>query len=173
MLLNTYDDVLSKKEVFTNTADREAKILRLITTNDPEKRMPPPEDGNSLTQDEISVIRKWIELGIPNTDEPPPNTDPVDSGTPIKPTYSEIQRKIITPNCNNCHNSKGKAKDVPFETYEQIFRPKLITPEKPNQSKFYTVLIGNKPKMPRKAPPLKKEEIEAIKIWIEQGAKEN
>lgn len=39
--------------------------LILATERMDGKRMPPPETGNPLSQDEISILRQWIEIGAP------------------------------------------------------------------------------------------------------------
>ncbi|MFM8891270.1 MAG: PSD1 and planctomycete cytochrome C domain-containing protein, partial [Planctomycetia bacterium] len=38
-------------------------ILERITSSDPDLRMPPPETGKSLTEQQITVVRRWIDAG--------------------------------------------------------------------------------------------------------------
>ncbi len=40
-------------------------VLERIESDDPDTKMPPPDSGKSLTQDEIQLIRQWIEQGAP------------------------------------------------------------------------------------------------------------
>jgi hypothetical protein len=41
----------------------ESELVRRLTSDDPSERMPPPETGRSLSEDEIDKIKKWIEDG--------------------------------------------------------------------------------------------------------------
>ncbi|WP_153556112.1 PSD1 and planctomycete cytochrome C domain-containing protein [Roseimaritima sediminicola] len=38
-------------------------IMRRVTSDDPYERMPPPEHGRALSEDEIQTLRHWIEQG--------------------------------------------------------------------------------------------------------------
>jgi hypothetical protein len=38
-------------------------LVKRITNPDPEKRMPPPESGHSLTAKQIDLLRRWIDEG--------------------------------------------------------------------------------------------------------------
>lgn len=40
-----------------------SEAYRRIISSDPDLRMPPPDSGHSLDDEEISLIRKWIEQG--------------------------------------------------------------------------------------------------------------
>ena len=41
----------------------ESELYRRITSPDPEQRMPPPDSGRSLTEEQIDSLTKWIEQG--------------------------------------------------------------------------------------------------------------
>ena len=41
----------------------ESLVLERVTSEDPDERMPPPDSGKSLTEDEIELIRRWIQQG--------------------------------------------------------------------------------------------------------------
>lgn len=41
----------------------ESELFVRITTDDPDLRMPPPENGNGFTEAEVDLIRRWIEQG--------------------------------------------------------------------------------------------------------------
>jgi len=40
-----------------------SEILRRLTSDDPDERMPPPKSGKKLSDDEITLVRRWIEQG--------------------------------------------------------------------------------------------------------------
>ena len=41
----------------------ESELFRRITSTDPDEQMPPPGHGKPLTNDEISLLRRWIQGG--------------------------------------------------------------------------------------------------------------
>ena len=41
----------------------ESELFRRITSTDPDEQMPPPGHGKPLTNDEVSLLRRWIEGG--------------------------------------------------------------------------------------------------------------
>src|SRR5262245_33689693 len=40
-----------------------SEVVRRITTEDPDDKMPPPKSGKKLTSQEIATLKKWIEQG--------------------------------------------------------------------------------------------------------------
>ncbi len=42
---------------------RESPLIERITSADPDRRMPPPESGKSLSDDEIALLKQWIADG--------------------------------------------------------------------------------------------------------------
>ena len=95
-------------------------------------------------------------------------------------TYGKDVKSIVTDKCLTCHKG-GKPKGAfNMESLENINKggkkfKKVIVPGKPDESQFYLVLTEEgKPHMPprtsRKRPTEK--EIETIKKWIADGAKE-
>jgi predicted CXXCH cytochrome family protein len=83
---------------------------------------------------------------------------------------------ILKASCLKCHNpvkTKGKLLlDTKANALKGGDGGKVIIPGKPQDSPLYTLLIDTDPdvRMPEKAGPLPKEQIELIRKWIEQGA---
>ena len=50
------------KVIVPNHPDR-SELIKRITSADPDKRMPPPDSGKSLSEGEIDLLRQWIESG--------------------------------------------------------------------------------------------------------------
>ena len=40
-------------------------LLELVTTDDEDDRMPPIDEGEGLTADEIDLLSRWVEQGAP------------------------------------------------------------------------------------------------------------
>ncbi len=63
VLLNTREDLLnSPRELVLPGNPDESGLVLAVERND-NKRMPPPESGPKLREDECAAIRKWIENG--------------------------------------------------------------------------------------------------------------
>ncbi len=61
--LDVRDDAIQK--AFTPGDAASSRLLHRITHDDLERRMPPPEMGDALTEDEIDLIADWIDEGAP------------------------------------------------------------------------------------------------------------
>lgn len=92
-------------------------------------------------------------------------------GTPEVCFDNEVML-IINSNCNmpGCHDGSGEAPSL--MTYAEVSR--YVTPGKPNQSNLYKVITAHS-SLQNLMPPKPKEkltspQIDAISIWILQGA---
>src|SRR6185436_19450315 len=77
---------------------RESELIRRITSQDPDEQMPPKGKGSKLTENEIELIKHWVDQGakwperddywafLPPTDPPLPETR--------KPALNAIDRFI-------------------------------------------------------------------------------
>jgi len=115
-------------------------------------------------------------------------TGPDRNGKPIQATFSSIQDNIFTPKCVNagCHNptpgpmslQKGVAYDNLVNKPSAYGMPR-VDPGNADNSALYLKLIGDakvggpQARMPLGAPQLPQEEINAVKEWINAGAKNN
>jgi hypothetical protein len=43
----------------------ESEFFARVSSHDADERMPPPDSGKELTEDEVDVLRRWIEQGAP------------------------------------------------------------------------------------------------------------
>jgi len=98
----------------------------------------------------------------------PPATA-VDYTTQIKPLFIK--------HCVACHSGEDQQSGYRLDTGKlAVFggdRGASIVPGKSSESNLFQALIGkgDVTQMPMDKPPLKKEEIQLIKLWIDQGAK--
>lgn len=42
-----------------------SELIRRITSNDPDERMPPPSQGDRLSPEEVKLLKQWIDAGAP------------------------------------------------------------------------------------------------------------
>ena len=56
--------MLHVRQIIVPGNPEESELYKLITTEDPDHRMP-PKDYNPLSKEDIATIRRWIEAGAP------------------------------------------------------------------------------------------------------------
>ena len=98
-------------------------------------------------------------------------------------SYSKDVYPILQENCLSCHEPGGKgevASGFNMATYEAFMKGTKFGPVIVPGSGFSStlaILIEHKGdpslNMPHKKHPLPEEDIETIKLWIDQGAKNN
>lgn len=89
--------------------------------------------------------------------------DPVSFTKQVKP--------ILVERCLACHSDKERFGGLSLESFDDI--ADYLTPGDPSKSRLLIVVTGSTAKMPRGGPPLKAEQIETLRAWIEQGAKDD
>jgi hypothetical protein len=82
---------------------------------------------------------------------------------------------IFEKRCLSCHNGAEKKGKLSLQTEKEALaggeNGAAIEPGKPEGSLLLDYISGDKPEMPKKGPPLKKEEVALIRDWIAAGAK--
>ena len=132
----------------------------------------------------LAYIAMTVTLACQQEQSP---TEP-GNGQTITPTFSSIQDNIFTPKCVNagCHNpTPGPMSLQKGVAYENLVnKPSAwgmprVEPGNADNSALYLKLIGDarvggpQARMPLGAPQLPQEEINAVKEWINAGAKNN
>ncbi len=110
-----------------------------------------------------------------------PNTDTPSISANCHPDTVYFQNQILpilTSNCamSGCHNAIDKKEGVDLSTYSAVIKTAEVKPFNANKSELYEVLLETDPDkiMPRPpAAPLNATQIELIRTWINQGAKNN
>lgn len=96
--------------------------------------------------------------------------DPTNYGNPV--CYETEIFPLIQSNCakSGCHDAITQAEGYNFSYYDGIM--KAVKPGKPNSSKLYESINGKGEEMMPPPPneTLNSEQVNTIKIWIEQGA---
>jgi mono/diheme cytochrome c family protein len=60
---DTRDGALLKEGVIVPGHAADSLVMQHVTSTDPEKVMPPPETGHSLTPKQIDLLRRWMDEG--------------------------------------------------------------------------------------------------------------
>lgn len=141
-----------------------------------EKSMPPGAPLNVRQQD---ILLTWIRAGAPEfaTDrEIPPLPTP--QPAPLEPKFVSIKENIFQSKCLACHSPTGEGKRIPLNTPEDLIDSplELVIPGNSEESGLYIAVYREDSK--RMPPPnsglspLSQEEMEIIRQWIDNGAKE-
>jgi WD40 repeat protein len=84
---------------------------------------------------------------------------------------------ILRTNCSGCHKPDKTKGDLDLTTHVALLKGgkkgAAVIPGDPEKSILYEQIIGDPPDMPEDGEPLKPSEIELIKRWIAQGAKDD
>jgi formylglycine-generating enzyme required for sulfatase activity len=150
---------------------KSAIYTTLLLDAEDDMVMPPKKEG-LLEKSQIEVIKSWIEQGA---DWP---AGVVLEQTPRIKFEKHIQ-PILEQNCVSCHNADKAKGDWIITTNKEAFEsgenaPNIV-PFDLKQSAIYhlTVLAADDDDLmpPKKSGgPLNKEDINFLKLWIEQGA---
>jgi len=138
-----------------------SKIYKVISTTKPDDRMPQPP-RNPLSQEQISLISKWIGQGAKNNSCVNASCDTSNS------TYSASIKYIISDKCLGCHSGSPPAGGYDFSTYAGV-------KARVNDGKLWGAVnhVPGYSAMPKNGPRLSACELAKIKIWIDTGAPNN
>lgn len=105
--------------------------------------------------------------------------DPGDSARPCSPDTVYFERDVLPvliSNCamNGCHDPQSKQDGIILNNFDNVIRTGDVRPGQPNESDLYEVLVEDKEDKRMPPPPasrLNNAQIELIRKWIAQGAK--
>lgn len=97
-------------------------------------------------------------------------------GPKKKVSYTKEIAPILTRSCVTCHGKEHPKEDLDLSSPEGITKGSehgaVIVAGKSSESKLCTSLVAKGgDRMPRKAAPLPKKEIDLINRWVNEGAK--
>ena len=93
---------------------------------------------------------------------PPKST--IDPNIIVDSTYSSISKNILNKSCINCHGQSG---GYSYESYNNTIRS--VSPGFPDSSPMYLALKSGR--MPQVGPKLSDQQLQSVKNWISNGAK--
>lgn len=164
---STYAAITSHVDLFESKPGEDGAFVDAVASG-----MMPPKKLPKLSPEEVSVIREWVVVGMPEkagsapippvvvTPNPPVPTplptDPLPPGTECM-DYATIKATVIEPKCVGCHGGAG---GVDLDSYANV---------KAHLAKVDTMVSSNK--MPPKKPldPALKDQ---LLNWIQSGAPE-
>ena len=93
-------------------------------------------------------------------------------------SFSKQVAPLLAEKCVECHRQSKSKGSYRLDTFEALGKPgesegKPVVAGKPEASELYKLLVTDEDsdRMPKKADPLSKEEIELIRRWIAEGAR--
>jgi len=97
---------------------------------------------------------------------------------PAAVSFHGAVRGLLQRRCQGCHQPAKRGGKLDLTTFEALAqggrKGAELVPGKPDESLLYLVLTGSeKPQMPKDENPLSAEEIELIRRWIAEGAKDD
>ena len=165
-------------------------LFQRLTTGDQVAKMPPVSSGRSLTDEQIDLVRRWIDGGaawgaeLAEADVPAVPERIVDFAREVRP--------ILSQNCFTCHGpdeqgrQRGLRLDVaegPFADRGQFGGPVIVAGNADESQLIHRVSADDlrvrmpyrlgldTPVMPgAEEDGLSGDEIETLRLWIDQGA---
>ena len=92
-------------------------------------------------------------------------------------SYSKEIAPILKAGCGTCHDAKNKKGKFELTSYDTVKKGGKsgagFVAGDPDKSVLVKEISGDKPDMPKKGDPLKKDQVDLIAKWIKEGAKNN
>lgn len=176
--LDTYEDALkgSRRGPVLVSDDPPASELLLRVKGESQPAM--PLVGEALSQDEIALLERWVENGVPRGEPPAADADAGGTSTMSETvTFVDVE-PIFLQHCVLCHSDGGKLGAPPeglrLDTYANIIRGGerlAVMPGQPTASEVIRRVEGvARPRMPLDGPPLPEDEVALLRRWIAEGA---
>jgi uncharacterized membrane protein len=169
--LSTYDGI--RAQVRPGRPE-DSEIIEMINETDPDKRMPPlPKPP--LTQEQKNLIWTWIQQGADNSPVCTPTIITTGGGTvstgsgcnPANVLFATTIKPILSANCIGCHSGNTISGGVDLATHAGV---QVVAQ---NGKLVHAVAQdGQATPMPQ-GGKLQACDIQKIKVWVEEGYKNN
>ena len=111
----------------------------------------------------------------------PPNLDPDYVSSPCSPDSAYFVRDVLpllSSNCamSGCHDATTRAEGIRLDHYKAVIQTGEVRAGDPNQSELLEVCLETRPDKRMPPPPrspLSPAQIETLRRWIAQGARNN
>ena len=159
----------------------ESLIYQRITHGDAVRKMPPVSSGRSLTDDQIEIVRSWIISGADwGADLSAAEQADLLLVAERQVNFTREVRPILSRNCFQCHGpddqnrQMGLRLDSPegFSGERGAFGGPVVLPGNAQDSLLFQRISASAEniRMPRDREALTEDEIETLRLWINQGA---
>jgi mono/diheme cytochrome c family protein len=138
-------------------------LYKMITEKNEEERMPPLPYPR-LSQEQIDLIRKWIEQGAENTTCESASCDTVNV------TFTKNISPILQQQCLACHSNAGTGGGILLDSYENV-KAVAADQSKGAEGKLYGA-IAHFPAyspMPKSGNQLDNCKLRQVRLWIDGG----
>lgn len=154
----------SYNDIFSNLSSIQRTVFE-------KKTMP---KRSTLSHEEMAYLWNWIRLGAPENSQ---SGVPLPVADPILATYESINKHVFQNSCNHCHNPNGTGKRILLDKESLMNSPlELVLPGNADESGLVlSVERADRKRMPPAEDGysvLPAEAKEAIRKWIQNGAKE-
>lgn len=148
--------------------------------------MPPPSSGlGPLSACPTAVLRRWIDLGAPQTSSVTvgelAECANQTAETPLAEmplNYQTLENRILKPRCQSCHNpaDNSDAGAILFSPYAELIKNPRRWRAPGATSKIVRLLrtedVEDRMPPPKAGPALSEEEIKFVESWIDAGKPE-
>src|SRR5439155_11191624 len=112
----------------------------------------------------------------PKADAPKPGATKAD-GTKSPVSYQKDVMPILTASCMGCHTPEKKKGGLDMTSYSLLAKGGkegvVFVAGQPDKSKLVTMVSGPEPEMPEKGDKLTSAQVEILKRWVAEGAKDD
>lgn len=102
---------------------------------------------------------------------------PLNKETAGKISYRRDVWPILKRHCWGCHSNAVPKGGLILDTFPDLRKGgdagPLVQPGRPDESLLVKMIIGERPKMPRKQPPLSMSKVQVLRHWILAGANDD
>lgn len=160
VVLTSYQNLVATVENATLNDTHENDLLKALTEDDPEDRMPyqkPP-----LPQEQINLIIRWVQQGAKNNgcNE---NAGQCDVSNV---TFSNFVQPLIQTRCQGCHSGTAPQGGINLAGHAAV---KTVA----DNGKLYEVITRTSNFMPKGGQKLDECTTNKLKAWIDAGALNN
>lgn len=162
VVLDNFANIMNTGKIKPNDPG-DSEVYEVITENDPDKIMPPPSSGITLTAQQINTIYVWIAQGAKNNvcvESAPCDTVAVSFATDIQ--------TILGTYCTGCHGYAAPSGGIALSNHQQVMQQ--VNNGKLLGAVSHTPGFSAMPQNQAKMDPCK---ISLIRNWIQQGAANN
>ncbi|MBI1185358.1 hypothetical protein GC194_13890 [bacterium] len=160
VVMDGYKNIINTGRVSPGNASRSKLYTVLISSG--ERMMPPYSGGGPFTQDQIDLVKKWIDQGAKN------NKCVQSSCDTAQVTFSASVQPILKTYCQGCHNNNLPSGNVNLQGYTNVKtavdRGRLMGSIRHKNG--YSA-------MPQGGAKLDDCSLRKIAIWIKDGANNN